>query len=187
MCAPQNNSTAGWTGLADEETSQAPVSQASKGTQFFNINITLGSWRGKQDSHLFHSAPRGSHAKEPQALDLCSNQINLQCFDFKRRLLCRPNTTGLLGAQRGQDVHLEARQAQSTIQAEKKKNKEGSGHNEQQNLFPSIFLGLGTTVNMEHESQQQRPRSPSDSFPPLLHRRDFGCPSPLYFLFVCLV
>lgn len=155
MCAPQNNSTAGWTGLADEETSQAPVSQASKGTQFFNINITLGSWRGKQDSHLFHSAPRGSHAKEPQALDLCSNQINLQCFDFKRRLLCRPNTTGLLGAQRGQDVHLEARQAQSTIQAEKKKTKRDQDTMNNRICFPASFLAWVplSTWNTSHSSR----------------------------------
>lgn len=155
------------------ETSQALVSQASKRTQFFNI--VLGSRWGKQDSSLFHSSPRGSHAKEPQALDLCSNQINLQCFDFKGRLLCRPDTTGLLGAQGGQHMRLEARQAPSTIQAEKK-SKEGSGNNEQQDLFPSIFLGLGTTVNAAHESQQRRSRDPSNSFPPLSHRRNSFCP-----------
>lgn len=184
MCAPRSNSTAGWTGLEDGETSQALVSQASKRTQFFNI--TLGSWSGeKQNCSLFDSAPRGSHAKEPQALDLCSNQINLQCFDFKGKLLCRPNTTGLLGARRGRDVRLEARQAHSTIQAEKK-NKEGSGHSEQQDPLPSIFLGLGTTVNMEQESQRQRPRSPSTSFPPVTQEELF-LPSAQYFLFVCLV
>lgn len=178
MCAPQSNSTAGWTGLEDGETSQAVVSQASKRTQFFNI--TMGSWWGKQNCSLFDSAPRGSHAKEPQALDLCSNQINLQCFDFKRKLLCRPNTTGLLGAQRGRDARLEARQAHSTIQAEKKTKRD------QDTMNNRIFLGLGTTVNMEQKSQQQRPRSSSNSFPPVAQEELF-LPSAHYFLFGCLV
>lgn len=138
MCAPRSNSTAGWTGLEDGETSQALVSQASKRTQFFNI--TLGSWWGeKQNCSLFDSAPRGSHAKEPQALDLCSNQINLQCFDFKGKLLCRPNTTGLLGARRGRDVRLEARQAHSTIQAEKKTKRDQDTENNRIH-FPASFL-----------------------------------------------
>lgn len=150
MPAPQINSTAGWTGLEDGETSQALVSQASKRTQFFNI--TLGSWwEGEQNSRLFHSAPRGSHAKEPQALDLCSNQINLQCFEFKRRLLCGPNTTGPLGAQRGQDVHLEARQAHSTIQAGRKTKRDQDTMNKRI-YFPASLSWLGYH-SRGHEAQ----------------------------------
>lgn len=103
---------------------------------------------------FFHSAPRGSHAKEPQALDLCSNQINLHCFDFKRRLLCRPNTTGPLGAQRGQDVHLEARQAHSTIQAEKKTKRNQDTVNKRI-YFPASLLAW---------VPQRRPRSPRNPF-----------------------
>ena len=173
MGAPRSNSTAGWTGLEDRETSQALVSQASKRTQFFNI--TFGSWWGeKQNCSLFDSAPRGSHAKEPQALDLCSNQINLQCFDFKGKLLCRPNTTGLLGAQRGRDVPLEARQAHSTIQAEKKTKRDQDTVNNRIH-FPASFLAWSpwSTWNRSlngrgHEAQ---------ALPSLLsHRRNSFCP-----------
>lgn len=93
-------------------------------------------------------SPRGSHAKEPHALDLCSNQINLQRFDFKRRLLCGPNTTGRLGAPERTRCAFGG-QTCSQHHPSRAENKGGSGHNEQQDLFPSIFLGLGTTVNKE--------------------------------------
>lgn len=172
MCAPQSNSTAGWIGLEDGETSQALVSQASKRTQFFNI--TLGSWWGKQNCSLLDSAPRGSHAKEPQALDLCSNQINLQCFDLKGKLLCRPNTTGLLGAQRGRDVRLEARQAHSTIQAEKKTKRDQDTMNNRID-FPASFLAWAP-----RSTWNRRPNSRGhevQAIPSLLsHRRNSFCP-----------
>lgn len=150
------------------ETSQALVSQASKRTQFFNI--TLGSWWGKkQNCSLFDSAPRGSHAKEPQALDLCSNQINLQCFDFKGKLLCRPNTTGLLGAQRRWDVRLEARQAHSTIQAEKKTKRDQDTVNNRIH-FPASFLAWAPWSTLEQESHE------AQALPSLLsHRRNSFC------------
>lgn len=57
MCVPQINSTAGWTGLEDGETSQALVSQASKRTQFFNI--TLGSGWEWGTELFFSLSPKG--------------------------------------------------------------------------------------------------------------------------------
>lgn len=58
MCVPQINSTVGWTGLEDGETSQALVSQASKRMQFFNI--TLGSWwEGGTELSAFSLSPKG--------------------------------------------------------------------------------------------------------------------------------
>lgn len=148
MCTPQINSTAGWTASEDGETSQA-----SKRTQFFNI--TLGSWSGGGNrTFLFFTQPQGAHMPKNPKLWICvqtrstfnalilnegcyAGQIPQACLGPKEAKMCiwRPDKFT----------------APSKL---RKKKQRGSGRNEQQDLFPSIFPGLGTTVNTEHESQQ---------------------------------
>lgn len=130
-------------------------------------------------------SPRGSHAKEPHALDLCSNQINLQRFDFKRRLLCGPNTTGRLGPRRGQDVRLEARKAHSTIQAEwKTKGDQDTMNN--RIYFPASFLAWAPLSTRNGVATAEATK-PEQSLPSSAAQKELFLPSPHYFLFVCLV
>lgn len=114
MRVPQTSPTGGRTGMEVGARVLALVSESGPSLRRLSFNLTPGSSE-KTGLSSFHAAPRGPHAKESQASGLFSNQTNLQSFDFKRVLFCRPNITGLcrapkrtrcaLGGQTGSQHH----------------------------------------------------------------------------------
>lgn len=181
MCAPQTSLTGGRTGMEGRALSchggrARPVNQEIILPHHFGLIL------GKLDSSL-STQRRGIHMPRNPELPDCSQTgpafealiLNECCFAGQIPQAC-------VGAWRGQDVRLQARQANRTIQVMRKQRENRAG--ETRGLFLSLFLGLGATVSMEPKHQRGR-ECQTQSKPFFIYQKELSF-SVLFFFYASL-
>lgn len=189
MCAPQTSPTGGRTGMEDGGNCPGFGFRARPINQETILQHCFGLIPGKLGSPL-STQPRGAHMPRNPMLPDCSQTrptfkaliLNECCFAGQIPQAC-------FGTRRAQDVHLEARQAHSTIQAMRKQRENRTQWKRGSVSHYLSWLGCHCWPG-EYESERCRISNPKQRLPASIYQKElffFFFSRLHYFLIVCLV